>query len=149
MRRLSISLGLAFVLLSASAPATTMSGTVSYHVAFGAQNLGTWNTMVLGKTKSGMYDGSAFDSSNGPGYPTITFTRALIAADGQGLYSSIKSGTDIVLVVQSRKNGKLVATTTCLKASPTDFAAYPSTKLESLTFTYTETSTTKTSTPHS
>jgi len=113
------SLGLA-LLVFAMPIATWSAQTMTYSVKYGTVNLGAWNHYAAGKSKVGKYDGSAFDSSNGPGFPTVTLSRPSDAADLSGLFATLKP-PNVPLTIQVRKKNVIVSTVTCEKAIPSDF----------------------------
>jgi hypothetical protein len=108
--------------------------TVTFSVTYGTVKLGTWDRYVAGKSKAGLYDGATFDSSNGPGFARVSLTRAVNAADLKDLFATL-TPSDQRLVVQGRKNGKVVSTTVCEKSTVSDFGPDDrDNKLETLNF---------------
>jgi len=93
---------------------------VTFSVKYGTLNLGTWDSYASGWSKTGLYDGASFDSSDGPGFATVTLTRPANAADQKGLYHSL-TPNHMRLVVEARKESVIVSTVTCEKALPADF----------------------------
>jgi hypothetical protein len=109
MHRFSIALGL-MVALGTSALAATKAAT-TYHVVYGPKDLGVWTSMESVRQKNGTYTSTSFDSSQGPGYPTLSFTRTMSASD-QGLFASLPP-PNVKLTVTTLQNGKAVSVTTC------------------------------------
>jgi len=119
MRRFLTALALSAFVFGVPA-AVQPSEKVTFSVKYGTLNLGTWDRFATGKSKVGIYDGSTFNSSDGPGFGTITLARRSNAADLKGLFATIKP-PNVPLVVQARKKNVVVSTTTCEKAVPSDF----------------------------
>ena len=94
--------------LAATKPATT------YHVVYGGKDLGAWTTMTRAK-QSGTYTSTTFDSSNGPGFQTLSFTRLMSAAD-QPMFAALPK-PNVALVVTILQSGKAVSVTTCPTAN--------------------------------
>jgi len=112
----------------------------AYHVVYHGKDLGTWNTLALGNSKHGTYDGSMFDSTNGPGFLTIVLTRPASTEDGKSLFSSLPAGND-PLVVTGLRDGKLNGVTMCSKSYVSDFGVDdPSKGTETITFACTSVS---------
>jgi hypothetical protein len=134
MRRLSLAAGLILVL--SNLPSMTHAASPkTYTLTYGPKDLGTWDTLVLGKSKSGLYDGASFDSSNGPGFATVQLTRPLRAVDRQSLYSSLPPANG-QLVVRTSQDGTTDLVTTCPKSTISDFGSTgdPGTGTEEITF---------------
>jgi hypothetical protein len=112
--RLSIALGLIVALIGAPSIAAASAAT-TYHVVYGPKDLGVWTTMSSATQKNGTYTLTSFDSSQGPGYPTLSFTRTMSASD-QALFASLPK-PNVKLVVTAMKNGKAVSVTTCSVAN--------------------------------
>lgn len=93
-----------------------------YQVTYGGRDLGAWSGVAQGKSTTGSYDGTSFESSGGPGFATVTLTRLLTAADRQSLWSSLPSGNGS-LVVREMRGGATVSVMTCPKAMPDTFDA--------------------------
>lgn len=118
MRQLAILVGLT---LMAGAPLSLQaSQKVTFSVKYGTVNLGSWDHYAAGKSKAGQYDGASFDSSNGPGFATVTLARPANSVDEKNLFASLKPA-HMRLVVQARKGSVVVSTVTCEKAMPSDF----------------------------
>lgn len=132
----------ALALLAATAvPAAARTvNPIAYHVVYHGKDLGTWNTLALGSSKHGTYDGSMFDSTNGPGFLTIALTRAASAEDGKSLFSSLPGGND-PLVVTALRDGKPGGVTTCPKSYVDDFGIDDPKGTETITFACTTVST--------
>jgi hypothetical protein len=132
----------ALALLAATAVPAAARGVnpVTYHVVYHGKDLGTWNTLALGTSKHGTYDGSMFDSTNGPGFLTIALTRPASAEDGKSLFSSLPAGND-PLVVTALRNGKPSGATTCPKSYVDDFGIDDQKGIETITFACTAVST--------
>ncbi len=132
----------ALALLVATAVPATARGVnpVTYHVVYHGKDLGMWNTLALGSSKHGTYDGSMFDSTNGPGFLTIALTRPASAEDGTSLFSSLPAGND-PLVVTAMRDGKPGGVTTCPKSYVNDFGIDDPKKIETITFACTGVST--------
>jgi hypothetical protein len=134
MRLFSVALVLAIALFSSPSSASPTTG-MRYVVRYGTLMLGAWGHLMLGRSKAGMYDGKSFNLSTGPGYRTLTVSRALIAADKAHLFSSLGSG-NVPLVVRSYKNNLPYRVLTCPKAYVSDFGTDgdPGTGTETLRF---------------
>jgi hypothetical protein len=132
----------ALALLAATALPATARGVnpMAYHVVYHGKDLGTWDTLSLGSSKHGTYDGSMFDSSNGPGFLTIALTRPASSEDGKSLFSSLPAGND-PLVVTALRDGKPNGVTTCPKSSASDFGIDDPKGTETITFACTAVST--------
>lgn len=143
MRRFSIALSTLVVLASAPSFAHTKAAT-TYHLVYGTKDVGTWNLLTVGRQKSGTYDGSTFDSTNGPGFPTVTLTRRSNAADLSGLFSSL-SAVRGRLTVTTYTGAKATAVTTCPKAVLDSFGVpgNPRTTPETIVFACTSVSATR------
>jgi hypothetical protein len=129
------------LVVATAAPATARGvNPVTYRVVYHGKDLGTWNTLALGSSKRGTYDGSAFDSSNGPGFLTIALTRAANVEDGKSLFSSLPAGND-PLVVTALRDGKPSGVTTCPKSFVDDFGIDDSKGTETISFACTAVST--------
>jgi hypothetical protein len=119
MRHPLFSLGLALFVF-AMPIASKSAETVTFSVRYGTVNLGSWAHYAAGKSKAGTYDGASFDSGSGSGFPTVTLSRPSNAADGRGLFASLKP-PNMPLTIQARKKNVIVSTITCEKATPSDF----------------------------
>ncbi len=84
---------------------------ITYHVVYGAKDMGTWTTMEKVQQKNGTYTSTTFDSSSGPGYPTITLTRPMSTTD-TNLGASVPE-PNVRLAVTTLKNGKSVSVMVC------------------------------------
>ncbi len=112
-----------FLALAATlAPVPGAAQSTVYAVTYGTRDLGTWTTMTLGRNATGTYDGTTFDSSKGPGFATVTLTRALTAADRTALWPSLTE-RNVRLVVRQMRGAKLAGTIACSVATPSDSAA--------------------------
>jgi hypothetical protein len=134
MRLISVALALAIAFFSSPSSASPTTG-MRYVVRYGTLMLGAWGHLTLGKSKVGKYDGTSFDTGTGPGYRTLTVSRALIAADKAHLFASLNPG-NVPLVVRSYKNNLPYRTLTCPKSYVSDFGTEgdPGTGTETLAF---------------
>jgi len=108
MRRLSLAAGLLLVCATAFSPAGAAAKT--YHVMYGTVDLGTWSTLAVEKTKKGTYNPPAFDSETGPGYPTVSLTRPLTAANRLSLFPSPPASGEKTVVSTAGKGAATCAT---------------------------------------
>jgi len=108
---------------------------LTYHVVYNTKDLGTWNTLAQAKSTAGTYDGTSFDSSNGPGFPTLVLTRPLSAADRSSLFGSLPPANG-PLTITSLKDGKPAGVTSCQKTTVANFDSQgdPGTGTETITF---------------
>jgi len=138
MRELAIVLALLLALTPTPSPAQSGSRH-AYQVNYGPKDLGTWSKFTLGRSKTGIYDGSMFQSDGGKGFLTVTLSRTLTAGDRQSLFDSIPSAND-ALVIHELFNGQTRSVITCPKAmkDTMDASGDPGTAIETLTFACTQ-----------
>jgi hypothetical protein len=129
-------------LVAAPLPVGAGVAPIAYHVVYHGKDLGMWDTLTIGSSKQGAYDGTSFDSSNGPGFLTLRLTRPETGDDRTKLFPSLPGGNDPLVVTQMR-NGRPNGVTTCPKSFVSDFGIQgnPGKTTEAITFACTSVST--------